>query len=78
MAVSRMQKLHIKILRAIYLKHFFKNTIGKRARSLELDELQDCVEDQLSRAYFRSSRPAYLKAVKYCQDINDPETNDDF
>jgi len=42
---------------------------GKRARSLDLDALQDCVDEQMTRAeYFRTFRPSYVDAVRICQE----------
>merc|ERR1712051_12114 len=42
---------------------------GKRARSLDLDALQDCLNDQMTRAdYFQTLRPTYTDAVRICQE----------
>merc|ERR1712172_222184 len=42
---------------------------GKRARSLDLDALQDCLNEQMTRAdYFRTIRPTYTDAVRICQE----------
>merc|ERR1712228_712973 len=41
---------------------------GKRA-SLDLDALQDCVDEQMTRAeYFKTFRPSYVDAVRICQE----------
>merc|ERR1712086_1204869 len=42
---------------------------GKRARSLDLDAIQDCLNEQMTRAdYFRTVRPTYTDAVRNCQE----------
>merc|ERR1712166_689092 len=42
---------------------------GKRARSLDLDAIQDCLNEQMTRAdYFRTVRPTYTDAVRICQE----------
>jgi len=42
---------------------------GKRAKSLDLESLQDCVDEQMTRAeYFRTFRPTYVDAVRICQE----------
>merc|ERR1711971_387906 len=42
---------------------------GKRARSLDLDALQDCLNEQMTRAdYFQTIRPTYTDAVRICQE----------
>jgi len=42
---------------------------GKRAKSLELETLQACVDEQMTRAeYFRTFRPSYVDAIKICEE----------
>merc|ERR1711956_86729 len=41
---------------------------GKRARSLDLDALQECLNEQMTRAdYFQTVRPTYTDAIRICQ-----------